>query len=80
MNIFFASTHGSLTAELGILCNKTVNKMFLLSRECSLAQIGAGPSARECEAFTKIGVESITSDEALLDQVKEADYIHCCCP
>jgi len=75
MNIFFPSTHGSLTVELATLCQQTGNKMFLLAVECSLAH-GAGQGAHpahECAFFDAIGVETIASNEVLRDRIQEAD-------
>lgn len=73
MNILYASTHGALTAEIAILCNRTKNKMFLLTKECSL--ITAGHPAGECSFFEELGIEGIVSNEGLLDKIKEIDFV-----
>jgi hypothetical protein len=73
MKIFFASVHGALTTELGILCRGTGHRLFVLAQECTLVQTGQGRPAAARGAFADLGVEFIGSNDELLDRIKEPD-------
>jgi hypothetical protein len=73
MNIFFASVHGALTTELGILCRGTGHRLFVLARECTLVHAEQGHTISERGAFADLGIEFIGTNEELRDRIKEAD-------